>query len=118
MTGSQVEPTVHFRGGKQERQALSGPLPRNTLDPRYGTCAHHHTACICREAEFAEELTERRMETKELRRLVERLIELIPPDRLARELEQLLWIENFHKKCGNGRTPRVWVPGAEGEVLF
>ena len=46
-------------------------LPANTLDPRYHDCAgQHHTACICREAMFAEELTEVRGEMRRMHALI------------------------------------------------
>lgn len=65
-------PRVWFRGGTAARGieaswtdpgvavVLTEPLPINTLDPRYDWCANHHTACVCREAEMAENLAEYR----------------------------------------------------------
>ena len=51
-------PTIRFMDGS--RQAYD--VPRDTLDIRYVTCADHHPACDCREAEFAESFGEFRGE--------------------------------------------------------
>lgn len=50
---------VTFQDG-QQRTTL--PLPRNTLDLRYTACWDHRFACDCREAEWAEHLSEMRWE--------------------------------------------------------
>lgn len=57
---------VLFRDGT--RQAFDQPL--NTLDPRYGHCAEHRTGCICREAEWSEEVIEYRAEWHALRKAI------------------------------------------------
>lgn len=49
-------PAVRFRDGS--RQVYE--VPRDTCDARYRACTGHHTACDCREAEFAEEISELR----------------------------------------------------------
>jgi len=43
------------------------PLPRNTLDLRYPFCRDHRTACVCREAEHAEQLAEYQYELDAVR---------------------------------------------------
>jgi hypothetical protein len=43
---------------------VPGGLPLNTMDKRYGSCDDHHLACLCREAEYREELAELRSEDK------------------------------------------------------
>jgi hypothetical protein len=70
-------PTVQFRGGPKpegswrDRQKLLPAVayvpPKNTLDPRYDACTDHHVACDCREAEFAEERAEQRMERQQMK---------------------------------------------------
>ena len=45
---------------------LAMPLPKNTMDIRYVACGDHRTACDCREAELAEELSELRSERDHL----------------------------------------------------
>lgn len=45
---------VLFRDGTR----LDYDQPENTLDPRYDQCVEHRTACICREAEWSEEVYE------------------------------------------------------------
>ncbi|MEU6783436.1 hypothetical protein ABZ912_29935 [Nonomuraea angiospora] len=51
----------HWRAPRFE-VPLALPLPKNTMDPRYMACMHHHLACDCREAELAENLAELRWE--------------------------------------------------------
>jgi hypothetical protein len=70
-------PVILFRGGpeaksawRKGRQALPSVAyapPKNTLDPRYDQCTEHRVACDCREAEFAEELNEHRMERQQMK---------------------------------------------------
>lgn len=45
---------------------LDQPLPKNTGDPRYERCEFHHLACVCREAEQAEEISELRGELRQI----------------------------------------------------
>jgi hypothetical protein len=66
---------VAFRGGYVVRgvgildnpgvELVVEPLPRNTLDVRYPYCTDHRTACVCREAELAEERAELRWYLRE-----------------------------------------------------
>jgi len=57
---------VMFRDGT--RQSFDQPL--NTLDPRYDRCTDHRTACICREAEWSEEVHEYRAEWQSMRKVL------------------------------------------------
>lgn len=41
---------------------LDRPLPKNTRDPRWAACTSHRVACDCREAVFAEDVSELRAE--------------------------------------------------------
>jgi hypothetical protein len=41
--------------------------PRDTCDIRYATCREHHPACDCREAQFAEHVSELSMELREIK---------------------------------------------------
>ncbi|WP_431928656.1 hypothetical protein [Nonomuraea jabiensis] len=65
---------VTFRGpqvlGPRHVMVVDQPLPRNTMDPRYTSCESHHTACVCREAELAEEIHELRWERDHLLRIL------------------------------------------------
>ncbi|TMR99558.1 hypothetical protein [Nonomuraea basaltis] len=45
---------------------LDQPLPKNTMDDRYDRCEFHHLACVCREAEQAEELSELQGELRQI----------------------------------------------------
>lgn len=63
-------PVVLFRGGPNGLKvpaAAEYEPPVNTVDPRYAACTDHHVACDCREAEFAEERREQRMEREAMR---------------------------------------------------
>lgn len=75
MTGAELVgplPVVVFRGGPhwrdrdQPQPSVAYVPPKNTLDPRYDACTEHRVACDCREAEFAEERAEQRMERKQM----------------------------------------------------
>ncbi|MEV4079189.1 hypothetical protein AB0J43_02700 [Nonomuraea fuscirosea] len=59
-----VRHVVRFRGPAWNSSPiqipLALPLPKSTLDHRWRACADHHTACDCREAEMAEEISELR----------------------------------------------------------
>ncbi|MGI5223593.1 hypothetical protein [Actinoallomurus sp. CA-142502] len=57
--------TVTFHDG----QKLHADLPRNTLDPRYPLCTNHRFACLCREAETAEDRQEWRAELEHARKV-------------------------------------------------
>lgn len=69
-------PVVRFSGGpttarswfnrRRGLPAVAYIPPKNTLDPRYDACTEHRVACDCREAEFAEERGEQRMERKQM----------------------------------------------------
>lgn len=48
--------------------------PRDTCDPRYEACTHHHVACDCREAEFAEHRKEMSGEWKRLNEAMDRIL--------------------------------------------
>ncbi len=72
---------ISFRGGPRYPHDHFGPTgfalytpPRNTLDPRYATCVDHHPACDCREAEFAEEIREWRLQFQEARVAFDRFL--------------------------------------------
>jgi hypothetical protein len=70
MTGALVPlQRVRFGGGYVGRRptVVVEPLPRNTLDLRYPFCRDHRTACVCREAEHAEQLAEYRHELDAVR---------------------------------------------------
>lgn len=54
---------IQFHDGTR----LAYDQPKNTMDPRYKSCTTHHTACICREAEYAEEVHEYRTEWRGFR---------------------------------------------------
>ena len=61
MSTELVGPVVTFSGGPERHRLVGRPHviytpPRDTMDPRYATCTHHHVACDCREAEWAERL--------------------------------------------------------------
>lgn len=63
-------PTVRFGGGPdrdldRDRPKVAYAPPVNTMDPRYAACTKHHVACDCREAEFAEERQEVRLQVGE-----------------------------------------------------
>lgn len=62
---------VRFGGGRRwpapPATVAVEPLPRNTLDPRYAFCHDHHTACVCREADQAEQMAELRHELDAVR---------------------------------------------------
>lgn len=68
-------PTVRFGGGPRSDESWNDRLntlpavayapPTNTLDSRYSACTEHHVACDCREAEFAEDRSEQRMERRQ-----------------------------------------------------
>lgn len=58
-------PVVFFRGERRPGHStlraavpVDRPPPTDTRDPRYLTCADHHLACDCREAERGEEIHE------------------------------------------------------------
>lgn len=53
-------PTIHFHDGSRVTYAP----PKDTCDARYKTCMHHRVACDCREAEFAEEISELRWQLR------------------------------------------------------
>jgi hypothetical protein len=53
-------PSVRFRGGP----SVAYTPPKDTCDSRYKACVHHRVACDCREAEFAENLSEWRAERR------------------------------------------------------
>lgn len=53
-------PTIRFHDGTKQ----PFDVPHNTLDPRYKSCTDHHPACICREAELNEYISELRNELK------------------------------------------------------
>lgn len=53
-------PTVHFHDGSRMTYAP----PKDTCDARYKTCVHHRVGCDCREAEFAEEISELRVQIR------------------------------------------------------
>lgn len=55
---------VLFQDGT--RQDFDQPL--DTLDPRYPLCTEHRTGCICREAEWSEEIREYRIEYEGFRK--------------------------------------------------
>lgn len=57
---------VQFRDGT--RQDFDQPL--DTMDPRYGRCTDHRTACMCREAEWSEEVREYAAEWQAVRKLI------------------------------------------------
>lgn len=60
-----------FQRAYADGTPVPADLPANTLDPRYYDCAgQHHTACICREAMFAEELQELRAEGRRSHALI------------------------------------------------
>lgn len=44
--------------------------PINTLDPRYPQCTDHRVGCICREAEWSEEVSEYRGEWQQFRKVL------------------------------------------------
>ncbi|WP_280201897.1 hypothetical protein [Nocardia cyriacigeorgica] len=70
-----VGPLVRFRG---QPVAVSSSPPRDTRDPRYLACTDHRLACDCREAEQNEQLTEYRIELRQLRDLFDALTESHP----------------------------------------
>jgi hypothetical protein len=76
MAGTEVVGPVHqvTFGCYGERGAVNYTPPRDTLDPRYNLCAAHHVACDCREAEFAEERREYRLERQYLRDQIEHVL--------------------------------------------
>ncbi|MGH3627233.1 MAG: hypothetical protein ACREN2_05730 [Candidatus Dormibacteria bacterium] len=94
-------PTIHFQHGlRSERQVYA--VPRDTMDQRYATCAKHHPACDCREAELAEQLGEYRSQHKAIERAAARLLvghrlhdygdaELFAAGRTREELGDELW---------------------------
>lgn len=49
-------PSVRFHDGSH----VAYVPPKDTCDARYKACVHHRVACDCREAEFAEEISELR----------------------------------------------------------
>jgi hypothetical protein len=53
-------PSVRFHGGSH----VTHTPPKDTCDARYKTCVHHRVACDCREAEFAEEISELRSQIR------------------------------------------------------
>lgn len=53
-------PSVRFRDDSHVAYAV----PADTMDPRWKACAHHRTACDCREAEHAETVSELRHEMR------------------------------------------------------
>lgn len=95
---------VAFGGGPRhwdEPPALvdiSQPLPKHTMDPRYRRCVSHHLACDCREAEMAEQIHELTVELREWRELAEHLIDLVPPERLVRELRRSMWDADWQRQ--------------------
>lgn len=54
--------------------------PLNTLDQRYRSCTEHRTACICREAEWSEEVHEYRAEWEGARTAIAKVIAGHPAD--------------------------------------
>lgn len=69
IVGPLREGVIHF-GSWPNTTALPYVPPANTLDPRYAACADHHPACDCREAEFAEELGEWRLQSRQLKQAI------------------------------------------------
>jgi hypothetical protein len=63
-------PTITFWDGTR----VAYTPPRDTLDLRYATCRDHHPACDCREAEMAEERSESRLESRNLRAAFDRIL--------------------------------------------
>jgi len=61
---------IAFRDGTR----IKYDQPLNTLDPRYPACTEHHTACICREAEWSEEANEWRVEWQNARKAIAEVI--------------------------------------------
>lgn len=55
---------IQFHDGTR----LDFDQPLNTLDPRYKACTDHRTGCICREAEWSEEVREWRAEYEGFRK--------------------------------------------------
>lgn len=53
-------PSARFHDGSSVTYAP----PKDTCDARYKACMHHRVACDCREAEFAENVSEWRAERK------------------------------------------------------
>ncbi|MER6171312.1 hypothetical protein [Streptosporangium sp. NPDC001681] len=64
---------VRFK--QDDRIMLDEPLPANTLDPRYDACSEHRTACDCREAMFAENVSEQRAEWEHAKRMFNEVLE-------------------------------------------
>ena len=56
--------SVRFFGASEASMVYTPP--RNTGDPRARACANHRVACDCREAEWAEYLSENRLAWREL----------------------------------------------------
>lgn len=63
-------PTIRFHDGT--RQAYTPP--RDTMDTRYVACTEHRPACDCREALFAEELSERLAMLAEVEKAAEEIL--------------------------------------------
>jgi len=57
-------PSVRFHDGS----SVVYTLPTDTMDGRWKACTHHRVACDCREAEFAETVSELRYEMRAIQK--------------------------------------------------
>lgn len=65
---------VIYFGSWPRRTAYPYTPPANTLDPRSAACTDHHPACDCREAEFAEERGEQRLDALHLQQAIDEVL--------------------------------------------
>jgi hypothetical protein len=65
-------PSIRFRDGT----VVAYKPPRDTIDgDRWSACTDHRAACDCREAEFAEQISELRAELREAQEAARRILE-------------------------------------------
>ena len=63
-------PAVRFHDGSSVAYAP----PVDTCDARYKACVHHRVACDCREAEFAETISELRWEIRNTEKAIAEIL--------------------------------------------
>jgi hypothetical protein len=63
-------PTVTFGDGTR----VVYTVPRDTCDPRHAACKAHRVACDCREAEFAETISELRAMLRDTEKAVNEIL--------------------------------------------